>query len=362
MVGIVVLYLGPMNQRVTIDISLRSILKVIGVLLGLWLLYRIHDIVLLLFVVIIIVMALAPIVDKWQKFMPRALAVGLLFALILGFLSLVISLLIPPLIDQVSDLAISLPQYTDRLQSVLSSLSALQPEGLTITERALQALSEQLSRLSSGLLHTTLGILGGFVTFFTAIVLSIYLLFEEQGIRNFAISLLPIHHKHQIVKAINKVGDKLGGWLRSQLLLMVIIGLVTGIWTAILGLPYALTLGLWAGLTEVIPFLGPILGGIPIVLLALVDSPFKAIIAVILIALVQQIEANFLVPKIMQKTIGLSPVIVIIALLIGGKLFGIAGTILSVPLAAAISAILQEWPRYSRTLAKSEAEGLANGN
>ncbi len=338
------------DQRTTIDISLLTVIKIVGVLLGLWFLFVIRDIVLLLFLVIIIVMALAPIIDRWQRYMSRGLAVGLLFVIILAIFTLVISLLVPPLASQIGELANNLPGYADHLQQYLAS----QSDGAHITQRAIQTLSDQLSGLSQGFLTATLGILGGLVTFFTAIVLSAYLLYEEQGIRKFIISVLPIEQKEAVVSAINKVGDKLGSWLRGQLMLMLIIGTMATIWASILGLPYALTLGIWAGLTEVIPFVGPILGGIPIVLLALVDSPLKALLAVVLLGLTQQTESNFIVPKVMQKSVGLSPVIVILALLIGGRLFGITGTILSVPLAATLSVAIQEWPKIAKTIKRSK--------
>lgn len=331
-----------MNHWTTIDISLRSILKVIGVLLALWFLYHTRDIVLLLFLVVIIVMALDPIVGRWQQRMPRAVAVGLLFVILIATITGMVSLLFPPLIGQIGDLASSLPSYAQQLESVSSSFRAR--ADLDLTQRLLNGISEQLSNISRGFINTTLGILGGVFTFLTVMILSAYLLLEEKGIRNFFIALLPLTDKEHIIRAVNKVGDKLGAWLRGQLLLMIIIGISTMIWTSLLGLPYSLTLGLWAGLTEVIPYIGPILGGIPILLLAFVDSPLKALIALVLIVLTQQVESNFIVPKVMQRAVGLSPVIVIIALLIGGKLFGITGTILAVPLAATLYVILQEWP------------------
>ncbi len=342
------------HQRVIIDISLRSLLKIIGVLLGIWFLYSIRDIVLLFFLVIIIVMALAPIVNRWQKHMSRPLAVGLLVTLILAGMVLIVSLLIPPLVMQVTELTSNLPMYSDQIQNSLSSFSQSGSAEANTAQQLFNQISQQLSRFSGSLINATLGFLGGFVAFITAIVLTIYLLIEEKGIRHFLFSLLPINHKEQVVNAFNKVGEKLGSWLRSQLLLMLIMGTSTAVWTAVLGLPYWLTLGLWAGLTEVIPFVGPILGGIPIILIALLDSPIKALVAFVLIALTQQIESNFIVPKVMQRSVGLSPVIVILALLIGGKLFGITGTILAVPLAATLSVVVHEWPKISKILIKEK--------
>lgn len=337
-------------NRTVIDISLRAIFKVIGVLLGLWFLYAIRDIVVLFFFVVIIVMAMAPIIDKWQQYMSRPLAVTLLFTIIIAVIGLIVSLLIPPLVKQLSELANNLPDYASQIQGFLASPNVTGNNSLI--QRSLQGLSDQLSNLSSGLVNTTLTVIGGIVTFLTIVVLSAYLLIEEQGIRNFILSLLPLERKSNIAGAINKIGDKLGAWLRGQLLLMVIIGVTTGIWTALLGLPYALPLGLWAGLTEVLPFVGPVIGGIPIVIIAFLDSPIKALIAIALIALIQQVESNFIVPKVMQRSVGLSPVIIILALLIGGKLFGIVGAILAVPVAAMVSVIIQEWPKLSKAIDK----------
>lgn len=340
------------KQWFILDISMRSILKVFGVLLGIWFLYAIRDIVLLFFIVVIVVVALSPIIDKWQRHMSRPLAVTLIFVILIAAISLIVSLLVPPLVNQITELTYSLPSYAYDIQLFISRLNGSSADTASFVQQAVQAVSRQLSSVSSNIVNATIGVIGGIFTFFTVAVLSFYLLLEEQGIRKMVLSFLPIDHKVDVVNALNKVGAKLGSWLRGQLLLMLIIGVVTAIWVSTLGLPYALALGLWAGLTEVIPFLGPIIGGIPIIIIALLDSPLKAIVAVVILVLVQQVESNFIVPKVMQRSVGLSPVIVILALLIGGKLFGITGTILSIPVAATISVIIQEWPKLSRAFFK----------
>jgi predicted PurR-regulated permease PerM len=338
------------TQRVIFDISMRAILKVVSVLLGLWFLFMVREILLLFFIVIVIVVALAPIVDKWQEYMSRPLAVGLVFVILLAVLSLIVSLVVPPLIDQISQLANNLPQYSSELQDLLARFGGRAADGTTLSQQTVQTISQQLSRISSNVIDTTFRVVGGIFTFFTVVVLSFYLLLEEQGIRKVVMSLLPIDHKVDVANALNKVGAKLGAWLRGQLTLMAIIGTVTGLSVASLGLPYALALGLWAGLTEVIPYIGPIIGGIPVVLIAFLDSPIKAVIALVILGIVQQAESNFIVPKIMQRSVGLSPVIVILALLMGGKLFGIVGTVLAVPVAATVSVVIEEWPKLSRAI------------
>lgn len=338
------------RERVIFDISMTSILRVIGVLLGLWFLFLVRDVLLLFFIVTVIVVALAPIVDKWQEYMSRPLAVGLVFVILLAFISLVVSLVVPPLIDQISQLANNLPQYSHDVQDLLIRFGDRTGDGANLAQQGIQTLSQQLSRLSSNVIDTTFRVLGGIFTFFSIIVLSFYLLLEEEGIRKVIMSLLPIDHKADVANALNKVGAKLGAWFRGQLSLMFIIGTVTGLAVAALGLPYSLALGLWAGLTEVIPYIGPIIGGIPVVLIAFLDSPVKALIAAIILGVVQQAESNFIVPKVMQRSVGLSPVIVILALLMGNKLFGIVGTVLAVPVAATVSVLIEEWPKLSRAI------------
>ena len=152
----------------------------------------------------------------------------------------------------------------------------------------------------------------------------------------------------KIFEVMNKIGFKMGGWLRSQFILMIIVGVADGIILMILGVPYALTLAVWGGLTEVIPYIGPWLGLIPAFIVAFTISPLKGLLIFIAYIIIQQLESQFLVPKIMGKAVGLSPVIIILAILIGAKLMGILGVLIAVPAAAAISVIIQEWPEIKK--------------
>lgn len=333
----------------TIDISLRAILKVLGTLLGIGLIYLVRDIVVLFFFVIILVMAMNPIIEQWQKKTSRPMAVSALFFAVVAIISLIIGLIVPPLISQSLELANNLPTYAKEIEEFVLSFT---PANSNILQEALNNLSGQISALSRNLITATLGIIGGFVTLLTVIVLSIYLLLEENGVEKFFTSLMPHGRKDDIADAINKIGSKLGAWLRGELLLMFIIGAATTIWVALLGLPFALPLGLWAGLMEVLPFIGSVFGAIPIVIIALLDSPIKGLIALALIVVMQQIEATLIVPKVMQKSVGLSPVIIILALLAGAQLFGIVGAILAIPIAATVSVIIQEWPKLSKAFNK----------
>lgn len=327
-----------MKQKLEIDISFYALFKILAVILGVLLIFAVRDVIVDLFIVGVLVASLSPIITNWSKRMPRVAALALLFILIIGCIVGVIYLMVPPLITQLQDLAIILRNnFTDGAK-------------YTIPSQYVDTLTSQIdkvgSTLSSGIFKTTASVINGVISFITILVLTFYLLSDQESLKKLVLEYLPINRKKQVVVTLKEVGEKMGGWLRGQLTLMVIIGLLDGIILAILGVPFALALGLWAGLTEAIPYLGPLLGLVAALIVAFATSGNLVIPLIVLIAflLVQQLEANFLVPKIMGKAVGLSPVIIILAVLIGGKLFGIIGIIIAVPAAAALSVLIKEWP------------------
>lgn len=332
------------SKKVIIDISTRSIIKILLILVGVVFLYWIRDIIVLFFVVLIIVTALSPIVDRWQKEMPRSVAVILLYVIILLLFAAAGLLIIPPLVNQIKALALNLPDYLNFLSPSWQSLHNL----TNVSQKTLLTISEQLSKFGYNIFTTTLGVLSGLVVAFTVLVLSFYLLLEQEGAKKFLLSLAPIARKEYWGEVANKIALKMGAWLRGQLLLMLIVGLLDLIGVLIFRVPYPLALGVWAALTEIIPYIGPWLGLIPAVIIAFAVSPWTALFILIWYVLVQQVEAQFLVPRIMGKALGLSPVIVILAILIGAKLLGILGVLLAVPIAAALSVIAQEYPHFKR--------------
>jgi hypothetical protein len=133
---------------------------------------------------------------------------------------------------------------------------------------------------------------------------------------------------------------KLGGWTRGQLLLCLIIGTLSTTAYFLLDLPFWLALGIFAGITEIVPFIGPIVGGGAAVTIALTDSWQKALIVLVFVVLLQQLESALLVPRVMKHAVGMSPLTVILAVLIGGKIGGILGSILAIPVGAMIQVLL----------------------
>lgn len=335
------------SKRQIIDISWWSIVKVLLVIASVWLLWLIRNVIVLVFFVVVIVAALSPVVDRWSKRLHRGLAVAVIYLLIILVFTLIGFAIIPPLASEIQDLALSLPSLFDQLSSFIGTSLG---ENSNLSSQFLSSVSNALSSLGSSLLETTRSVIDGIVAVFTVLVLSFYLLLEEHGGRKLVTRLLPIANREQVATILQKIGLKMGSWLRGQLTLALLVGVIDFIILSLISIPFALTLGVWAAVTELIPYIGPVLGAIPAVIVAFTISPLKGFIVLIAYVLVQQLEANFLVPKIMGKAVGLSPVVIIFAILIGAKLAGFLGVVLAVPAAATISVLIEEWPILSRKI------------
>jgi predicted PurR-regulated permease PerM len=326
-------------EKVKFEITTSTIIKIIVALAAVWFIFVIRDIVLLFFIVIAIVSALGPIVDFLAKIMPRLLAMIIISVIFIGIVVTIGFLLIPPLIGQIQQLAINLPDYVTRMSPYYQNFKV----AITSSQQSLYEFSSQLGNITGGIYSTTIGFVTTIVAILTVLVLSFYMLLEQDAIKHFFHQVFPVEHKDRAVEVVRKIGFKMGGWLRGQVLLMVTIGILEGIALASLGVPYALTLAVWGGLIEVVPYIGPWLGLLPAAAIAFSISPLKALLVIIIYIVIEQIESNIMVPKIMGRAVGLSPVIIILALLIGAKLAGLLGVFVAVPVAAALSVIVQEW-------------------
>jgi predicted PurR-regulated permease PerM len=331
------------KDSITIHISSLSIIKILAVLAVIGFVYMVWDIIVLLFISLIFAATLGPSFD-WleRKKIPRAIAILLVYAVVLFVLTLVVVLIIPPITEQIDQLAATFPFYYERFLQTFGDLQLKSDISQTLQQN-LQSVGQTLSSYTGSVVGTITGIFGGLTTFFIMLVLTFYFSVKKEGLKYFIQSVTPIKYHKYAMNMFVRVQDKLGLWLRAQLLLSGIIFLVTWIGLLILGVKYSLVLALIAGITEVIPFIGPIIGAIPAVLLAFLQSPIKALLVLILYLVIQQLEGNILVPKVMQKTVGLNPIVVIVVILLGAKIAGVLGALLSIPVAVAIMTIAGDW-------------------
>jgi predicted PurR-regulated permease PerM len=327
-------------QKVVFDISLKSILKILAVLAGLWLAYALRDVIVLLVVVFIIVIALEPFVHKLsEQGIPRALSIIVLYLAIISLLSIILYFLIPPIANQLKELTFNFPYYQDKI-------SQIDLGGATSTiSKILDDLSSKLSSVTGNIITGIVSVFGGVVSTVTVLVLTYYFLVDKQGVAKMTLKLIPKNQQGKFVETINKVSVKLSDWIQGQLVLMLVVGVVDWIALSIIGIPYALVLGVLSGLLEIVPVIGPVVAAVFAVFIALVASAalWKIIAVVVVYIIVQQLENHILVPKIMQKAVGLSPIVVIIAILIGSKLLGVGGALLAVPIAAGLQVLIEEY-------------------
>jgi len=318
-----------------IEISHRTIVFTVIFLLVLWLLYFLRGVLIILFLALILMAALNPLVDRLERWrLPRALAIALIYLLIFSVIGLAIWGVIPPLVNQTQNL-------TSRFPSYLESLKWLGVDKEVVYNQ-LNQLTEQLGVISSGIIRTFVSFFQNLINIVVLLVISFYLLLERKNLGRYLLRFFGDNAEKTGIRVMDEIEKRLGGWIRAEIVLMIIIGLLTFIGLTLLGIDYALPLAILAGFLEIIPNIGPFISAIPAVLVALFISPLMALAVAALYFLVQQIENNFIVPQLMAKECGLNPLITIIALIAGFKLGGVIGAILAVPVVLLIEIILTE--------------------
>ncbi|HAG27606.1 TPA: hypothetical protein DCG61_02400 [Patescibacteria group bacterium] len=324
-----------------LDQSTKIILRVVVILLAVGFLWLIRDIVIVVLLALVLASAMEPMVEYFTKYkIPRFVSVLGTYVLVIGMFGLVVAMMAPLVIEQGKVLAENLPALAVELQARYPNLTVL--FGGANLAAIVDALLSN-SGFSGNLFDRTLGLFNGIVALLTVLVISFYLVAADRGMKRFIGDLVPAQYQETSVRLIAKIQRKMGMWVVGQFIISVFIFVLTYIGLTILGVEYALVLALIAGLLEIVPYIGPVLAAVPAIFFALIQSPPLVIGVIILYILVQKIEGYVLVPKIMEKTIGTSPLVVLLALLIGFKLAGIFGVLLAVPLAGAITVIIQEF-------------------
>lgn len=293
-----------------------------------WLVFQTRGILTAVFISYIIMAALLPAVLYLQRRgFPKIVAVLIPYISSLIFILIIIFPLVPFFLSQVSSLISGLPEYLDQSAEIL---------GIRIDPNQVQTVvSREFDSIGRNAFNVTRQVFGGVFSILTVLIISFYLLLYQENFKRSIARLFHSDAHNRVHRAISHINEKLGAWMRGQMVLSFSIGFITWVVLSILGvlfgMPYALPLALLAGILEVIPTLGPTLAAIPAVIVALTISPTLAIIVVLIYIIIQLLENNILVPKIMQRAVGLNPVIVILAVMIGANLMGIVGALLSIP-------------------------------
>jgi len=316
-----------------IEISHRTILFTVFFLLFLGFVYLVRDIILELFVALLLMTILEPLVGFLAKIkIPRAISVLITYVLVIGFLGGIIALIIPTLVDQTTSFVNALPGYISNL-------------GIT------QALSSQIVNgfLSSAgnapgeIFQFTFSLFNNVFAIVTVLVFAFYMLLAREKLEDQLGIFFGDEKKKELGKVIDQLEIRLGGWARGELVLMFMIGLGVYLGLRLVGIPFALPLAILSGILEIVPFLGPIISAVPGIIIGFGMSPLVGVGVTILYFLVHQLENYILVPKIMEKSVGVSPIVTLIALTVGARLAGIVGIIISVPTVIAIQVLSKEY-------------------
>ena len=328
-----------MTQK--IDISTSTLFRFILIILGLVFLYLVRDILLMIFIALIIAAAIdAPVDWMAQRKIRRVFWTMIVYILIFLALILFIYLVFPPLASQIKILASNLPEYLEKLGTNFAIIK--QKIGPDTLRQILDRTSSQLSWAGSNILGAAVNIFGGIFSAAVILVISMYLVIQDKGIKDFLASITPSEHRLYVLSLTERIQVKLGAWLRGQLLLILIVGALVFIGLTLLKVNFALTLAILAGVLEIIPYIGPILAGLTAVLLAFLQSPLLSLLVLILFIVIHQLEGYVIVPQVMKRVVGLNPLVVMIAIIVGGKLGGVLGVVVAVPLVAAASVFFSD--------------------
>jgi len=325
-----------------IEISTGTFIRALLVVLGLVFLYLIRDVVAVVLLSVVIASAIEPAAQWFMRYrLPRILSVLLVYIISFAILAAAFSLVIPPLFSEISQVS-----SKSLFQTASGALFEFVPELPISISQTLTSLLDKagvyLEQLAGGFFQATSLVFGGALSFILVVVISFYLSVQERGIENFLRIVTPIEYERYILDLWSRARKKIGGWMQAQILLGLLIGVMVYIGLTVLQIKFALSLAVVAAIFELIPVFGPVLAAIPAVLVAFLQKPILGLVIIIFYFVVQQFENHLIVPVVFKKAVGVPPILVVIALIVGGKLGGFLGLLLAVPLAAVLVEFLND--------------------
>lgn len=323
-----------MNIEQRYEISLKTILTTLGILALLLVLIQIRALFITLFVALILCLALDPLVVKLKGWrIPRPLGVILTFLLILVSFGGAITYGFTPMINQMGKFLLGLPAL---LEPILGRLP------VPLTEQLKEQLFSQLTVLSANLLDSTVALASNSLFILTIFVFTFYLLLDWENVKTWFIGFFSRPAQKRVVAIIEQMEHRLGGWVRGELALMTIVGVLVFFGLTVLKVEYALPLALIAAVLEIVPMIGPILSMIPAAVVGFSTSLWLGIAVLVLYAVVQQVENQLIVPNVMGKAVGFSPLATLIILFIGAELYGVGGLILAIPTTLFLTIVIKD--------------------
>lgn len=352
---------GPLRIMLKIEVSYRGLVAIGAALITLWALVRLWQVFILVVTAFIFMAALLPYVE-WlvRRGANRVVAVLLILLAVFAGLGGVVGIVAPAMFDEFRDLRSNLPQYAADFEDFMQNFG-LDTDRWDLPERAEEIKWDELISGSQAVdfgQRVAVGVLSGF----TVAVLTAYLLVDTRRLRVFLFRFVPDGKEPDAQHFLNALSRVVGGYVRGQLITSLVIGLFTTAVLLAVGVPNAVAFGVLAAFADIIPLVGAFIAIVPAVIAAFQESPTQAVIVLGALLVYQQFEDRFLVPKIYGQTLNLPALVVLMAVLVGGELMGIAGVLLALPTAAAGRVVLDYYldKREGGTgIPESEAELFA---
>jgi predicted PurR-regulated permease PerM len=271
--------------------------------------------------------ALRPIIEWLETHqIPRLLAIVFIYTIVFGVFGFSVAGMIPTLANQSGKLFTEIPTFLSRMFPYVSL--------------DVQSLSQQIAPVGANIVNVTVGVFSNLIMTLTVMTFTFYFLLERGNLKAMLSGLLGDAVGDQVFEVLLRVEKRLGAWVLGELLLMLFIGTLCYIGLLFLRVDFALPLAIMAGVLEIVPTIGPILSAVPAIIVAFSHSPVLALSVIALYIIVQQVENNIIVPLVMRKSVGLPPILTILALMIGGRFAGVTGAILAVPILLTIQELM----------------------
>lgn len=319
-----------------------DILFFFAVAIALWVAYSVRDVLMLIYVSALFAVVLSPAIGFIQKMRLHKWRAGRGFAIIFLILMIVLAgtvfavFALPPVYRDARAFSADWPRHMAELTEGIKHL----PFAGKIDPSGLQKYAAEIVGGAGGLF---LNLAGGIFGLFTAVILTVYFVIDGDRTVDWAVSLFPLDHQERLAATLQRARTRMSKWLMGQMLLMLTLGLSSLLVYWLLGLKYFYLLAMFAGIANIVPIAGPISAVVLASVVAVLDSPEKLVSVLVFFAIYFQIESVFLTPRIMKHTLNLSPLAVIIALTLGGSLAGVVGALVSVPTAALVMVLADEY-------------------
>lgn len=349
------------DKRILVHITSGTVVATLFLLLFGWLLYEIRGVLLIVVSAIIFSMALAPAKRFLSRFrIPEPISVVILYLFVFLLFAFFLYSLLPVVIQQYQTFLDTLPNIVRWLQSVTAGTvfeGVIAEQSLSVFTSSPQPIAQVLQDIFRITGTGIFSAFGGLVNVTLFLLLTFLFAVNQRALDEFLSVVTPTKYRTYVEDLWSRTKVKVGQWFQGQMLLVFIIGVLTYFALLIIGVPNALFLAIFAGVMEVIPIFGPVLGAIPAVLMALTTGDVTmAFLVVLVFIIIQQFENNLIYPLVVTKVVGISSILVILAVVIGGLIAGFIGVIIAVPLAAVVQEIFSDI-RSGKLQALRESEG-----